>query len=110
VFYTVVVFLGLLVAENKKGNPAQNSQILVTSSVAGFNRLVSSEFAYHTLKAVTHHLMKKISTHFNKNNLHIRANILAPGMFPSEMKSSWTKNLKKFEAVHGHEATSKGRL
>lgn len=40
VFYTAVAFLGLLDAGNKKRNVPQDSQILVTSSVAGFSRFL----------------------------------------------------------------------
>ncbi len=46
VFYTVVAFLDLLDAGNKKQNVSQDSQILVTSSVAGFSRYLASGFAY----------------------------------------------------------------
>jgi NAD(P)-dependent dehydrogenase (short-subunit alcohol dehydrogenase family) len=46
VFYTAVAFLDLLDAGNKQKNVAQDSQILVTSSVAGFSRHLASSFAY----------------------------------------------------------------
>ncbi|KAF2709934.1 NAD(P)-binding protein [Pleomassaria siparia CBS 279.74] len=97
VFYTTIAFLGLLDAGNKQGNLAQDSQVLVTSSIAGLNRLVSSGFAYHTSKAATNHLVKMLSTYFAKNDFRIRANVIAPGMFPSEMTSGMTATLKRFE-------------
>jgi NAD(P)-dependent dehydrogenase (short-subunit alcohol dehydrogenase family) len=108
VFYTAVAFLGLLDAGNKKGNLAQESQVLVTSSVAGLNRLVSSGFAYHTSKAATNHLVKMLSTYFAANDFHIRANVLAPGMFPSEMTSTMTAGSKKFEGIEGHKDAFEG--
>ena len=58
VYYTAVAFLDLLDAGNKKGNVAQESQILVTSSVAGFSRYLASSFAYSTSKAAVNHLVR----------------------------------------------------
>lgn len=49
-FYTAVAFLDLLDAGNKKRNVAQDSQILVTSSIAGFSRMVASGPAYSASK------------------------------------------------------------
>ena len=72
VFYTAVAFLDLLDAGNKKGNLAQDSQILVTSSVAGFSRFLASSFSYSTSKAAVNHLVKMISTTFAQQNYHIR--------------------------------------
>lgn len=72
VFYTAVAFLDLLDAGNKKNNMAQDSQILVTSSVAGFSRYLASSFAYSTSKAAVNHLVKMISTTFAQQGYHIR--------------------------------------
>lgn len=72
VFYTAVAFLDLLHAGNKKRNVAQDSQILVTSSVAGFSRYLASSFAYSTSKAAVNHLVKMLSTTFAQQGYHIR--------------------------------------
>jgi NAD(P)-dependent dehydrogenase (short-subunit alcohol dehydrogenase family) len=72
VFYTAVAFLDLLDAGNKKQNVAQDSQILVTSSVAGFSRYLASSFAYSTSKAAVNHLVKMLSTTFAQQGYHIR--------------------------------------
>ena len=72
VFYTAVAFLDLLDAGNKKRNLPQDSQILVTSSVAGFSRYLASSFAYSTSKAAVNHLVKMMSTNFAQQGYHIR--------------------------------------
>ncbi len=72
VFYTAVAFLDLLDAGNKKQNVAQESQILVTSSVAGFSRYLASSFSYSTSKAAVNHLVKMLSTTFAQQGYHIR--------------------------------------
>ena len=75
VFYTAVAFLDLLDAGNKKGNVPQDSQFLVTSSVAGFSRFLASSFAYSTSKAAVNHLVKMLSTFFAQQECHIRCEL-----------------------------------
>jgi NAD(P)-dependent dehydrogenase (short-subunit alcohol dehydrogenase family) len=77
--FTTLAFLELLDAGNKKGNMGNKntSQVVATSSIAGFSRLRGSSFAYNTSKAATTHLMKMLSTYLVPWN--IRCNVLAPG-------------------------------
>jgi NAD(P)-dependent dehydrogenase (short-subunit alcohol dehydrogenase family) len=77
VWFTIVSFLGLLDAGNKKGNLEQKSQVITTSSIGSFNRNVPGGFAYGQSKAATTHMMKQLAT--NLAPLGIRSNILAPG-------------------------------
>ena len=85
VFYTVVAFMELLDAGNKKQNVPQDSQVIVTSSVAGFSRHLASGFAYSTSKAAVNHLVKMLSTAFAVNSFRIRVNAINPGLYPSVM-------------------------
>jgi len=96
VFYTAVAFLDLLDAGNKQRNVAQDSQIIVTSSIAGFMRHLSAGFAYNSSKAATTHLVKMLSTYFSQAGFRIRANVIAPGLYPSEMTEQTTKGLEAF--------------
>jgi len=77
VWFTIVAFLGLLDAGNKKGNVEQKSQVITTSSIGGFNRNVPGGFAYGQSKAATTHMMKQLAT--NLAPVGIRSNVLAPG-------------------------------
>lgn len=80
VYYTIVAFLGLLDAGNKKGNVEQRSQVIATSSIAGFNRNTPGGYAYGQSKAATTLLMKELATSLVPYS--IRANVIAPGRRP----------------------------
>lgn len=77
VFFSIIAFLGLLHAGNEKGNVEQNSQVIATSSIGGFNRHVPSGYAYGQSKAATTHMMKQLAT--NLAPYGVRANVIAPG-------------------------------
>jgi len=83
VWYTFMSFLQLLDAGNKKGNLKQKSQVIATSSIASFNRAVPGGFAYGQSKAGTTALVKQLAT--NLVPYEIRANAIAPGLYPSDM-------------------------
>jgi len=102
VFYTAVAFLDLLDAGNKKRNVPQDSQFLVTSSVAGFSRFLANSFAYATSKSAVIHLVKMLSTFFAQNQFKIRANVIAPGLYPSELTDGQMDKLDAFGGVEGH--------
>lgn len=85
-FYTLVAFLSLLDAGNKRGNVSQQSQVIAMSSISGFNRRVPGGFAYGGSKAAVTQMMKQAATVLGP--LGIRSNIIAPGIYPSEMTSA----------------------
>ncbi|KAK3994385.1 gluconate 5-dehydrogenase [Cladorrhinum sp. PSN332] len=98
-FFSIVAFLELLDAGNKnalKGGfgkpikagsdvPSVQSQVVVTSSIAAYSRMAASKPAYAASKAAILHLTKQTSSNLAKYG--IRANALAPGLFPSELAS-----------------------
>nr|POE87783.1 rhamnolipids biosynthesis 3-oxoacyl-[acyl-carrier-protein] reductase [Quercus suber] len=108
VFYAAVAFLELLDAGNKKRNVPQDSQIIVTSSIAGFSRQVAAGYAYASSKAAITHLVKMLATTFAQNQYRIRANVIAPGFYPSEMTESAMSGMGKFDGVEGHEGMFAG--
>ena len=77
VHFSIIAFLGLLDAGNKKGNVEQKSQAICTSSIGGFNRKPPGGYAYGQSKAAATHLMKQLAT--NMAPYGIRANVIAPG-------------------------------
>lgn len=77
VWFSIMAFLPLLEKGNEKGNVTQRSQVLTTSSIAGFNRLAPGGFAYGQSKAATTHLMKQLAS--NLVPYKIRCNVIAPG-------------------------------
>ncbi|RMJ26193.1 KR domain-containing protein [Aspergillus sp. HF37] len=90
-YYTVVALLPLLDAANKRRStsadpnvvPPPRPQVLVTSSIAGFNRFVPYSFAYSLSKAAATHLVKMLATVFGEYD--IRVNGIAPGLYHSEL-------------------------
>ncbi|KAI4100542.1 MAG: hypothetical protein L6R37_005409 [Teloschistes peruensis] len=85
VHYTLVAFLHLLHAGNETCNFEQKSQFIVTSSIGGFNRSVPGGYAYGQSKAAATHLVKQMAT--NMVPYGIRANAIAPGLYPSELSA-----------------------
>ena len=84
IFFSTMAFLELLDAGNQRGNCAgRKSQVLVTSSIAGFLRVPANMGAYPTSKAAATHLVKHLSGTLVPYS--IRVNAVAPGLFPSDL-------------------------
>jgi NAD(P)-dependent dehydrogenase (short-subunit alcohol dehydrogenase family) len=79
VYYTAFAFLDLLEEGNKEKNALEGvkSQVLVTGSIAAFNRNVGAGIAYNTSKAAVTHLVKILAGIFVPYS--VRVNALAPG-------------------------------
>lgn len=83
VAFTSFAFLKLLDQGNKPENvfsPSVKSQILVTTSIAGFIRNLE---CYNLTKAATTHLVKSLAG--NLIPYEIRMNGIAPGLFPTDL-------------------------
>ncbi|KAF1957605.1 NAD(P)-binding protein [Byssothecium circinans] len=93
VYYTTLAFLNLLDAGNRRSNMGVDwrSQVIATSSIGGFSRLNGASFAYNSSKAAVTHIMKMMATSFVPYN--IRCNVLAPGIFPSDLTSGIFMNV-----------------
>lgn len=76
-FWSIVAFLPLLDAGNKKGNVVQSSQVIATGSEAAYDRIPIPHYTYSASKAGLTHMMKQFATTFIKYK--IRFNVIAPG-------------------------------
>jgi len=77
-------FLTLLDAGNAKNNsPGRKSQVIVTSSIAGYLRVPGQILAYGASKAAATHLVKHLAGSLAPYS--IRINAIAPGLFPSDL-------------------------
>ncbi|KAH9885550.1 NAD(P)-binding protein [Xylariomycetidae sp. FL2044] len=108
VFFTVAAFLELLGEGNKRngftdaggepaavqGGPKQRSQIITTGSIAGYNRIPFSGYAYGASKAAVTHMTKQLSTKLGPYG--IRANVIAPGLYPSELTEDSLSSTGKY--------------
>ncbi|KAF4971993.1 hypothetical protein FSARC_1323 [Fusarium sarcochroum] len=92
VLNTAFAFLELLDAGNKRGDLKQRSQVIATSSIGGFNRIPALGYAYGGSKAAVVHIFKQLSTSLGQ--FDIRANVIAPGFYPSEMTADQIEHRK----------------
>ena len=98
-FYTCVGFLPLLDAGNTHAESPTpttgvKSQFIITGSISAFSRRPGMGFAYSGSKAAATLLMKQLSTMMVP--YHIRANMINPGIYPSDMS-----NVSHREAIVG---------
>lgn len=104
VWYTCLAFLPLLEATNKI-RPAPSTmprpQIITTSSIGAYNRVPLGGFAYTASKAGVVHMMKSMSTLLG--NFDIRCNVIAPGLYYSEMSAP---AFRERSIENGHEERS----
>jgi NAD(P)-dependent dehydrogenase (short-subunit alcohol dehydrogenase family) len=87
-FYTMVAFLHLLEAGNTHPDSRGStdfirSQLVTIGSLASFSRRENVSYAYMASKAALVHLTKAFATGFGPKG--IRANCIAPGLYPTEM-------------------------
>ncbi|KAL8344037.1 hypothetical protein RB601_004519 [Gaeumannomyces tritici] len=99
-FFTAVAFLELLDRGNKAGNtPGVPSQVVVTASVGSYVRAVLGKggIPYNASKAAANHIFKMLGNLFL--GYGIRANILNPGVFPSEISEKFVFDAKTFPSA-----------
>jgi NAD(P)-dependent dehydrogenase (short-subunit alcohol dehydrogenase family) len=77
VWYTAISMLKLLDEGNKKGNLKQSSQVVVTSSIASFNKKAPGGWAYGQSKAAATLASKHLSVVLRQWD--IRCNCICPG-------------------------------
>ncbi|KAF5625336.1 NAD(P)H-dependent oxidoreductase [Fusarium tjaetaba] len=82
-YYMSMAFLPLL-AKGRENTPGYSSQIINVSSISGAMKGSSmGQPAYATSKAALTHLSRMIAT--LTKDVKVRVNVIAPGLFPSEM-------------------------
>ena len=87
VYYTIVAFLELLDAGNKRRASPDHptSQAVITGSIGGFRRDETVGIcSYGVSKAAVHHLGKIFTSYLRP--FHIRVNVIAPGIYPSGIR------------------------
>ncbi|KAE7996944.1 hypothetical protein FH972_001620 [Carpinus fangiana] len=83
-FYTVIAFLNLLDEGNNRGSLVK-SQVIATASTASFLRNPRAGFAYCSSKAALVGMIKSFATFCVP--FGIRFNVIAAGLFPSELST-----------------------
>ncbi|CAK7229890.1 hypothetical protein SCUCBS95973_007383 [Sporothrix curviconia] len=82
-FFTAMAFVELLDAGNKTAPGGAQTQVLVTASISAFMRGAPSAPSYGGSKAAILQMTKQLAAVLAP--YRIRANALAPGLFPSEL-------------------------
>ncbi|KAF9770213.1 hypothetical protein IL306_012269 [Fusarium sp. DS 682] len=109
-YYMSMAFLPLL-AKGRDATPGYSSQIVNVSSISGSMKGSSmGQPAYATSKAALNHLSRMIAT--LSKDVKVRVNVIAPGLFPSEMttgesnegnKSNIDKKMTNLAGRPGHD-------
>lgn len=82
-YYMSMAFLPLLV-KGQDVTPGYTSQVVNVSSISGAMKGSSGgQFAYAASKAAFTHVSRMLATTFQ--SIPVRCNVIAPGVFPSEM-------------------------
>ena len=106
VFFTTIAFLDLLDRGNKAQNyPSITSQVIITSSIAGFLKKAPTVFAYTSSKAGATHMGRNLGAYLAP--YQIRVNVIAPGIFPTELAKGLTE---KYPDGPSREAIPAGRF
>ncbi|KUI70911.1 Rhamnolipids biosynthesis 3-oxoacyl-[acyl-carrier-protein] reductase [Cytospora mali] len=85
-YFVSMAFLPLLAKGGTK-TPGFSSQIVNVSSISGALKGTSGgQFAYATSKAAFTHMSRMLATTFK--DVPVRVNVIAPGLFPSEMTAN----------------------
>ena len=96
-YFMSMAFLPLL-ARGTKAVPGYSSSVVNVSSMSGAMKNSSGgQFAYASSKAASTHLSRMLATVFK--DVKVRVNVIAPGVFPSEMTAgdSGEDNKSKLE-------------
>lgn len=94
-YFMSMAFLPLL-AKGGKVTPGYTSQVVNVSSISGQMKGSSNgQFSYASSKAASTHLSRMLATTFK--DCKVRVNVIAPGVFPSEMTTGESDENNKSE-------------
>ncbi|PWN19157.1 NAD(P)-binding protein [Microstroma glucosiphilum] len=93
-----VAFLPLLAKGSERGQQQQRkytSTIIATTSISAFVKQSQMHFAYNASKASAAHLVELISYELTySTKAKVRVNSVAPGVFPSQMTTDFSRDPK----------------
>jgi len=106
IFYMSMTFLPLLAKGGSKTSGYTSSVVNITSISGAMKGSSSGQFAYASSKASATHLSKMLATTFSKAK--VRVNVIAPGVFPSEMTTGTSDEDNK-SVIEGGMSNPAGR-
>lgn len=93
-FFTTTAFLPLL-QKSTELHRGWSGTVLNITSISGMVQVAQHHFAYNTSKGAAIHLTRMLASEVASNDLKIRVNSLAPGVFPSEMTAGESDEFQK---------------
>lgn len=94
-YFMSMAFLPIL-AKGREVTPGYTSSVVNVSSISGQMKGSSmGQFAYASSKAAFTHLSRMLATTFAQTK--VRVNVIAPGVFPSEMTAGSSNEENKSE-------------
>lgn len=90
-FLMSTAFLPLL-QKSTETHKGYSGTIVNISSISGHIRISQNHFSYNASKGATIHLNKMLASEIAKNGIKVRVNSIAPGVFPSEMTTSESRD------------------
>lgn len=94
VFFMTTAFLPLLQKSSER-HQGWSATVINISSISGLVMTAQHHFGYNSSKAATIHLNRMLAAEIASNNLKIRVNSIAPGVFPSEMAADGSNEDQK---------------
>ncbi|KAI0384948.1 NAD(P)-binding protein [Hypomontagnella monticulosa] len=94
IFFATTAFLPLLQNSSKRF-PGWSSTVINISSISGLVKTAQHHFQYNASKAAAIHLTRMLASEIAGNELKIRVNSIAPGVFPSEMTTEGSNTDQK---------------
>lgn len=83
-FFMTMAFLPMLQKASEMQH-GYSATVINISSISGIVQSSQHHFGYNASKAAAIHLTKMLASEIANNNIKIRVNSIAPGVFPSEM-------------------------
>jgi NAD(P)-dependent dehydrogenase (short-subunit alcohol dehydrogenase family) len=93
-YFTTTAFLPLL-QRSSESHRGWSSTVINISSISGLIKTAQHHFAYNASKGAAVHLTRLLAGEISANNLKIRVNGIAPGVFPSEMTAKDSDDKQK---------------
>lgn len=93
-FFMTTAFLPLLAASTER-HPGWSGTVINISSISGLVKSAQHHFSYNASKAAAAHLTRMLAAEIAENELKIRVNSIAPGVFPSEMTAEDSDEFQK---------------
>ncbi|KAI2638015.1 NAD(P)-binding protein [Hypomontagnella submonticulosa] len=94
IFFATTAFLPLLQNSSKRF-PGWSGTVINISSISGLIKTAQHHFQYNASKAAAAHLTRMLASEIAGNELKIRVNSIAPGVFPSEMTTEGSNEDQK---------------